>query len=140
MDLMDSVICFVCSNSHFLMIYIVVYSVFIPLVTDIEYANVEYKSYDKLNVDSGGRPLSVDTKPQKSVSYGNIPHYSRTASTVSSLQNYQTLSENKYTHLMWRQIVLDTWNISICRAQYDGLLSVLWFIPRKKLKADTRFA
>ncbi|PNF35868.1 hypothetical protein B7P43_G09425 [Cryptotermes secundus] len=72
----------------------------IPHTTDIEYGNVEYKSYDKLNVDSGGRPLSADTKPPKSVSYGNIPHYSRTASTVSSLQNYRLLSENKHTNLM----------------------------------------
>jgi hypothetical protein len=105
MDLTDSVIGFVCSISHFLTMYVIVhrcilYNVFIPLVTDIEYANVEYKSYDKLNVDSEGRPLSVDTKPQKSVSYGNIPHYSRTASTVSSSHDYHILSENKYTNLI----------------------------------------
>ncbi|XP_069683132.1 neural cell adhesion molecule 2-like [Periplaneta americana] len=53
----------------------------IPHTTDMEYPTVEYKSYDKLSVDSGGRPFSVETQPTKSVSYGNIPHYSRTAST-----------------------------------------------------------
>jgi hypothetical protein len=60
----------------------------------MEYANVEYKSYDKLSVDSGVRQISVDTKPSKSVSYGNIPHYSRTASTVSSTLKYCNLSES----------------------------------------------
>jgi len=60
-------------------------TVLIPLVTDADYPVTEYKSYDKLSVDSGGRPFSVETQPSKSVSYGNIPHYSRTASTVSSL-------------------------------------------------------
>jgi hypothetical protein len=60
----------------------------------MEYANVEYKSYDKLSVDSGGRQICADTKPAKSVSYGNIPHYSRTASTVSSSLAYYNLLES----------------------------------------------
>jgi hypothetical protein len=63
------------------------YRVVILVFTDLEYPSVEYNSYDKLSVDSGGRSFSVDTQPPKSVSYGNIPHYSRTASTVSSPLN-----------------------------------------------------
>lgn len=63
------------------------YRVVIFVFTDLEYPSVEYNSYDKLSVDSGGRSFSVDTQTPKSVSYGNIPHYSRTASTVSSPLN-----------------------------------------------------
>jgi hypothetical protein len=67
------------------------------MFTDMEYPSVEYNSFDKVSVDSGGRPLSVDTQPPKSVSYGNIPHYSRTASTVSSLL--------KMSHIYNRQLI-----------------------------------
>ncbi|PSN57803.1 hypothetical protein C0J52_04354 [Blattella germanica] len=53
----------------------------IPHTTDMEYPAVEYKSFDKLSVDSGGRSYNLEGQPPKSMSYGNIPHYSRTAST-----------------------------------------------------------
>ena len=75
------------SLHHSLVVLICVkYRVVILVFADLEYPSVD-NSYDKLSVDSGGRSFSVDTQPPKSVSYGNIPHYSRTASTVSSPLN-----------------------------------------------------
>jgi len=75
------------------------YRVVTFVFTDLEYPSVEYNSYDKLSVDSGGKSFSVDTQPPKSVSYGNIPHYSRTASTVSLHLICHIFTTNNARHL-----------------------------------------